>query len=82
MASTIVEETIRGLINAGLINEEDRKDIVDTWVFDAKYSYPTPSVERDGILAQAIPVSRTARHLQPRAIRHVEVRSLQHRSHA
>jgi len=52
---TIVDQTIRGLINAGLINEEDQKDIVDTWVFDAKYSYPTPSVERDGILAQAIP---------------------------
>jgi hypothetical protein len=43
------------LINAGMIKEEDRKDIVDTWVFNAKYSYPTPSVERDDILAQAIP---------------------------
>ena len=52
---TIVEDTIRGLINAGMIKEEDRKDIVDTWVFDAKYSYPTPSVERDAILAQTIP---------------------------
>jgi protoporphyrinogen oxidase len=52
---TIVERTIQGLINAGLIKEEDRKDIVSTWLFDAKYSYPTPSVERDAILAQAIP---------------------------
>jgi hypothetical protein len=52
---TIVERTIQGLINAGLLKEEDRKDICDTWLFDAKYSYPTPSVERDGILAQAIP---------------------------
>jgi hypothetical protein len=53
--ATIVERTIQGLINAGLIKEEDRKDIVSTWLFDASYSYPTPSVERDGILAQAIP---------------------------
>jgi protoporphyrinogen oxidase len=53
--STIVEQTIQGLINAGLIKDEDQRDIVDTWVFDAKYSYPTPTVERDGILAEAIP---------------------------
>jgi protoporphyrinogen oxidase len=51
----IVDDTIRGLINAGLISEADQKDIVDTWVYHADYSYPTPSVERDGILSQAIP---------------------------
>jgi len=51
----IVDDTIRGLINAGLINERDQDDIVDTWVYHADYSYPTPSVERDAILAQAIP---------------------------
>jgi hypothetical protein len=51
----IVEETIQGLINCGMLKEEDRKDIVSTWTYHAKYSYPTPSVERDGILAQAIP---------------------------
>ncbi len=51
----IVDDTIRGLINAGLISEEDQKDIVDTWTYHADYSYPTPSVERDGILSQAIP---------------------------
>jgi protoporphyrinogen oxidase len=52
---TIVDDTIRGLINAGLLKEEDRKDIVDTWTYHADYSYPTPTVERDSILAQAIP---------------------------
>jgi protoporphyrinogen oxidase len=51
----IVEQTIRGLINAGLIKEEDQKDIVDTWTFHANYSYPTPSVERDTILGTVIP---------------------------
>jgi protoporphyrinogen oxidase len=52
---TIVQDTIRGLINAGLLKEEDQNDIVDTWIYNAKYSYPTPSLERDGILAKAIP---------------------------
>jgi len=51
----IVDDTITGLVNAGLIKDEDRKDIVDTWTYHAKYSYPTPSVERDAILAQTIP---------------------------
>jgi protoporphyrinogen oxidase len=52
---TIVDDTITGLVNSGLITDSDRKDIVDTWVYHADYSYPTPSVERDAILAQAIP---------------------------
>ena len=51
----IVDDTIQGLVNCGLIKDQDRNDVVDTWVFHAAYSYPTPSVERDAILAQAIP---------------------------
>jgi protoporphyrinogen oxidase len=51
----IVEDTIKGLINAGMITEKDRNDIVDTWTYHAAYSYPTPSVERDAILAEVIP---------------------------
>jgi protoporphyrinogen oxidase len=51
----IVDDTITGLVNAGLITDKDRADIVDTWVYHADYSYPTPSVERDGILSRAIP---------------------------
>src|SRR5436309_13419921 len=34
--------------------DEERRPI-DSGLFDAKYSYPTPSVERDSILAQSIP---------------------------
>lgn len=52
---TIVDETIQGLINAGLLKEEDRRDIVDVWHHEADYSYPTPGVERDEILAKVIP---------------------------
>jgi hypothetical protein len=51
----IVDDTVQGLVNAGLLAEKDRDDIVDTWVFDARYSYPIPTVERDSILAQVIP---------------------------
>lgn len=53
--STIVDDTIQGLVNAGLITDADRDDIVDTWHYEADYSYPTPSVERDEILAEVIP---------------------------
>ena len=51
----IVDETIDGMIKTGLLSEQDRSAIVDTWVFNAGYSYPTPTVERDSILATAIP---------------------------
>src|SRR3954466_15995050 len=51
----VVDDTITGLVNAGLLKDSDRKDIVDTWLYHADYSYPTPSVERDGILSQVIP---------------------------
>lgn len=53
--STIVEETIQGLINSGMMTDADRKDIVSTWVYNAAYSYPTPTVERDAILSKTIP---------------------------
>ena len=51
----VVEDTVQGLLNAGLLKDEDRKDIVSSWVYHADYSYPTPSVDRDDILAEAIP---------------------------
>jgi protoporphyrinogen oxidase len=51
----IIDDTVQGLINAGMITEKDKDDICDTWLFNAKYSYPTPSVERDGILSEVIP---------------------------
>ncbi|QYO63233.1 protoporphyrinogen/coproporphyrinogen oxidase [Leptolyngbya sp. 7M] len=53
--ATIVEDTIQGLINAGLLEPADRDAIVSTWHYHADYSYPVPSVERDDILADVIP---------------------------
>lgn len=51
----VVEDTIVGLENAGLLEPGERRDIVSTWVYDADYSYPTPTVDRDQILASVIP---------------------------
>lgn len=53
--SRIVEDTIRGLENSGLLEPGERDDIVSTWTYYADYSYPTPTVDRDAILAQVIP---------------------------
>lgn len=54
-ADAIIEETITGLEKAGLLEPGERDDIVTTWHYHADYSYPTPSVERDDILADVIP---------------------------
>ncbi len=53
--ATIVEDTIQGLINTGMLTEQDRPRIVTRWHHFAEYSYPTPSVDRDDILAEVIP---------------------------
>lgn len=52
---TIVEETIQGLINCGMMEEAEREKIVSRWCYHADYSYPTPSVDRDDLLAEVIP---------------------------
>lgn len=52
---TIVEETIQGLENAGLLEPGERRDIISTWHHRADYAYPTPSVDRDEILSLVIP---------------------------
>jgi protoporphyrinogen oxidase len=52
---TIIEETIDGLINAGMILPEDRQNIVSRWLIDIPYSYPVPTLERDAALAVVQP---------------------------
>lgn len=51
----ILQETIDGLVAAGLITPEETADIVSTWVYPVSYSYPIPTVERDRILADVMP---------------------------
>lgn len=53
--ATIVQDTIAGLENAGLLEPGERRDIVSTWHHAVEYSYPTPSVDRDDRLSVAIP---------------------------
>jgi protoporphyrinogen oxidase len=49
--TTVVEQTVRGMVNTRLLAEADRKDIVDTFLIERDYTYPTPSLERDPALA-------------------------------
>lgn len=47
---TIVEETIEGLVNTKMITEEDKADIVDTYLIEREYTYPIPCLNRDAAL--------------------------------
>jgi UDP-galactopyranose mutase len=46
----IVEETIQGMVNTRLLRASDRPDIVDAYLIERDYTYPTPSLERDAAL--------------------------------
>jgi protoporphyrinogen oxidase len=52
---TVAQQTIDGLVNTKLITERDRDDIVDVHVISRDYTYPIPSIERDGALATIHP---------------------------
>lgn len=53
--SEIIEKTVRGLINSGLIDKNDRKFIVSRFLFDIDYAYPIPTIERDHALRDIQP---------------------------
>jgi len=48
-----LEDVIQGMLNTRLI--ESRDDIVDTWQVRLEHGYPTPSLERDGIIFDLLP---------------------------
>jgi UDP-galactopyranose mutase len=54
-ASRIVDDTIDGLVNAGLVSRDETRDIVSRWHHFVEYSYPTPTVDRDQRLSEVIP---------------------------
>jgi hypothetical protein len=54
---TLLEDCIQGLINTSLLDSED--EIVSTYVRRFDHGYPTPSVERNGALAEALPYPRS-----------------------
>jgi protoporphyrinogen oxidase len=51
--SYVVEQTISGMLAAGLI--ESASDVVSTWHFRACHGYPTPSLGRDAALGALLP---------------------------
>ncbi len=53
--TSIIDDTIQGLCNAGLISEEQKDTIVSTYVIDVPYSYPVPSLGRNAVLSRLIP---------------------------
>ena len=56
---TIAERVIQGLIDTGLMVEEDRARIVTTWQCSPAMSYPVPSVGRDAALGTIQPWLRS-----------------------
>eukprot|EP01041_Mallomonas_annulata_P010741 gene10741-22438_t len=56
-SDTIVEETIRGAINTMLLQGND--EIVSIYHRRLEHGYPTPSLDRDAVLAEALPLLRS-----------------------
>ena len=52
----LLEATIRGLVNTGLMDQEDRARLASTWSMAVDYGYPTPTLDRDERLAAVQPV--------------------------
>jgi protoporphyrinogen oxidase len=53
--NTVVDEVIQGLVNVKMISDADRKDIVDAYLIERDYTYPTPSLERDRAISTIHP---------------------------
>jgi protoporphyrinogen oxidase len=51
----IVEETVQGLVNSGLLPESEREKVVSRYLIDIPYSYPVPTLGRDRALAEIQP---------------------------
>ena len=50
---TILLDCIRGLVNTEMLKTDD--EIVSTYHRRFHYGYPTPTLERDGLLSQLLP---------------------------
>jgi len=53
--SNIINEVIEGFVKTGIIPEEQKKNIVSTFVIDVPYSYPVPTLQRNAALGRIIP---------------------------
>jgi protoporphyrinogen oxidase len=52
---TIIDATIQGLINSGMLEENQRERIVSRYLIDIPYSYPVPTLNRDRALGTIQP---------------------------
>lgn len=52
---TIIDDTIQGLINTGLLSKKEREQIVSRYLMDIPYSYPIPTLGRGAALAKIQP---------------------------
>ena len=50
---TLLKECIQGLVNTDMVKAED--EIVSTYVRRFDHGYPTPSLEREGVLKELLP---------------------------
>ena len=48
--ATVIDETIQGLVNTGMMEEADRARIVSRYIEESDYAYPIPTLERDAAL--------------------------------
>lgn len=50
-SSNIMENTIQGLCNSGMINKYEREKIISSYLINVPYSYPVPTLGRDRALS-------------------------------
>ncbi len=48
----IVNSTINGLVKAGILSDDDKGNIISTWLKKVDYAYPVPTLGRDNCLRE------------------------------
>ena len=76
--ATVVDDTIQGLVNTRMISEADRRSIVDAFLIERDYTYPTPSLERDEALCVVQPWLEKKECLLAGSLRRLAVRGGKH----
>ncbi len=56
--NTIVDRVVQGLINTKILEPSDLDRIASTYLIDVDYSYPVPTIDRNGALATIQPYLR------------------------
>jgi protoporphyrinogen oxidase len=52
---TIIDKTVQGLVNSGMIEEKQHEKVVSRYLIDIPYSYPVPTLKRDRALGTIQP---------------------------